>query len=488
MKRFAPVIVLASLLAGCTVGPDYKRPDAPVPEAWKEAAGKWKTAEPKDQLPRGRWWDVFEDPALSALEEQLEVSNQSIAGAEAQVRAAAAISRGARSAYSPTVTTPPSASRSQGAQGRASTTGTASPTVSFYQLPVDASWEIDLFGRIRRSVESGVASEQAAGAQLEAVRLSMQAQLALLWYALHGADAQQQLLAANVAGYEKALDLTTNRYRQGIVSGVDVAQARTQLESTRAQLTELGISRAQLEHAIAVLLGRPPSAFAIPAAPLPAKPPQIPVGLPSGLLEMRPDVAAAERRMAAANAQIGVATAAYYPTLTLSGAVGYEASSLTDFFSLPNRFWALGPAFLATLFDGGRRKAATAQATANYDATVASYRGTVLGALQDVEDSLVALRLLEVEAAQQAEAVAAARKALAIAKSRYQVGVTTYLEVVTAQIVALSVERTAVDLATRRMTASVNLVRALGGGWKAVEPRPVAGVEAGAAARAPAGR
>ena len=481
MKRSSPLFVFAFLLAGCTVGPDYKRPDAPVPEAWKEAAGKWKTAEPKDQLPRGRWWDVFEDPALSALEDQMEVSNQSIAQAEAQVRAATAITRGARSANLPTVTTSPSASRSQGAQGRSSG-GTTSPTANFYQLPVDASWEIDLFGRIRRSVESGVASEQAAGAQLEAVRLSMQAQLATLWFALHGLDAQQKLLAENVAGYEKALELTTNRYRQGVVSGVDVAQAKTQLESTRAQLTELGISRAQLEHAIAVLLGKAPSSFAVPVSALAARPPSIPLGLPSGLLEMRPDVAAAERRMAAANAQIGVATAAYYPTLTLSGAAGYQASSLTDFFTLPHRFWSLGPAFLATLFDGGRRKAATAQATASYDATVASYRNTVLGALQEVEDALVAVRLLEVEAAQQAEAVAAARKALAIAKSRYQVGVTTYLEVVTAQIVALSVERTAVDLATRRMTASVNLVRALGGGWKAAEA-PSAGAPSAAAGR-----
>jgi len=275
-----------------------------------------------------------------------------------------------------------------------------------------------------------------------------------------------------VAGYEKALDLTTNRYKQGVVSGVDVAQAKTQLESTRAQLTELGITRAQQEHALAVLIGKAPSTVTIPSAPLSAKPPEIPVGLPSGLVELRPDVAVAERRMAAANAQIGVAKAAYFPTLTLSGSAGYQSSALTDFFSLPNRFWSLGPAFLATLFDGGRRKAATDQAIANYDATVASYRATVLGALQDVEDNLVALRLLEVEAAQQAEAVTAAERALAIAKNRYDVGVTTYLEVVTAQSIALGAERTALDLATRRMTGSVNLVRALGGGWKNPDAGP----------------
>jgi NodT family efflux transporter outer membrane factor (OMF) lipoprotein len=475
MKRlalFASVPALAALLAGCAVGPDYRRPDAPVPDAWKEAAGKWKTAEPKDQLSRGQWWDVFQDPGLAALEEQLDVSNQSIAQAEAQFRAAAAISRGARAAFLPSITTSPSASRSQGIQGRASTPGTASSTSDTYQLPVDASWEIDLFGRIRRNLESGLASEQAAGAQLEAVRLAMQAQLASIWFTLQGVDAQQQLLATNVAGYEKALDLTTNRYKQGVVSGVDVAQAKTQLESTRAQLTELGITRAQQEHALAVLIGKAPSTVTIPSAPLSAKPPEIPVGLPSGLVELRPDVAVAERRMAAANAQIGVAKAAYFPTLTLSGSAGYQSSALTDFFSLPNRFWSLGPAFLATLFDGGRRKAATDQAIANYDATVASYRATVLGALQDVEDNLVALRLLEVEAAQQAEAVTAAERALAIAKNRYDVGITTYLEVVTAQSIALGAERTALDLATRRMTGSVNLVRALGGGWKNPDAGP----------------
>ena len=469
MKRLAllaSVPAAVALLVGCAVGPDYRRPDAPVPDAWKEGAGKWKTAEPKDQLSRGRWWEVFQDAELSALEDQLDVSNQNIAQAEAQFRAAAAITRGARAGFLPSVTTVPSATRSQGTQGRVSTGGAASPTGNTYQLPVDASWEIDLFGRIRRNLEAGLAGEQAAGAQLEAVRLSMQAQLASLWFSLHGVDAQRQLLETNITGYEKALELTTNRYNQGVVSGVDVAQAKTLLESTRAQLTELGIARAQQEHAIAVLIGKPPAWLSIPAIPLAVLPPDVPVGLPSELLELRPDVATAERRMAAANAQIGVATAAYFPSLTISAAAGYQSSSLTDFFSLPNRFWSLGPAFLATLFDGGRRRAATAQATANYDASVASYRGTVLGALQEVEDSLVTLRLLEVEAAQQAEAVAAAERALTIARNRYDVGVTTYLEVVTAQNIALTAERAAVDLATRRMTATVNLVRALGGGWK----------------------
>jgi NodT family efflux transporter outer membrane factor (OMF) lipoprotein len=406
------------------------------------------------------------------LEEQLDVSNQNIAQAEAQYRASAAVVRGSRASYYPTVTTSPAAIRAQGAQGKVSTSGASSPTTTSYELPFDASWQLDLFGGIRRNVEAGMAGEQAAGANLEAVRLSMQAQLASLWFILKGLDAGQQLLAGNVESYQKALELTTNRYRQGVVSGVDVAQAKTQLETTRAQLTDLGIARAQQEHAIAVLVGKAPQGFAVPPIPLAVNPPAIPLGLPSGLVEMRPDVAAAERRMAAANAQVGVATAAFFPSLTLTGSAGYQASSLTDFFSLPNRFWSLGPAFLATLFDGGRLRAVKAQTVANYDATVAAYRATVLGALQDVEDNLVAVRLLEVEAAQQAEAVAAAEKALAIAKNRYTVGVTTYLEVVTAQIVALSAEKSAVDIATRRMTASVGLVRALGGGWKEPDDRP----------------
>ncbi len=488
MKHVLAVPALVALLTACTVGPDYHRPDAPVPDSWKEAAGKWKVAEPKDQLSRGKWWEVFGDPGLSALEEQLDVSNQTIAQAEAQYRASGAIVRGARAAYYPTVTTSPAAIRGQGAQGKASTSGTSAPTATTYGLPFDASWQLDLFGGIRRNVEAGLAGEQAAGANLEAVRLSMQTQLASLWFLLKGLDAGQQLLASNVEGYQKALELTTNRYRQGVVSGVDVAQAKTQLETTRAQLTDLGIARAQQEHAIAVLIGKAPQGFTLPPIPLTVNPPAIPLGLPSGLVEMRPDVAAAERRMAAANAQVGVATAAFFPSLTLTGSAGYQASSLTDFFSLPNRFWSLGPAFLATLFDGGRLRAVKAQTVASYDATVAAYRATVLGALQEVEDNLVALRLLEVESAQQAEAVTAAEKALSIAKNRYNVGVTTYLEVVTAQIVALSAEKSAVEIATRRMTASVGLVRALGGGWRAEEAIPPASADAGLASRAGASR
>lgn len=456
----------AGVLASCTVGPDYARPEAPVPAAWKERpAGEWKTAEPADRLPRGEWWKIFGDPGLDALEARLDVSNQTIAQAEAQYRASRAVSRGARASFYPTVGTAPSAGRGQ---ARASATPDApGPTVTSYQLPVDAAWEADLFGRLRRSLESSVASEQATADQLEAVRLAVQAQLAAEYFLLRGLDAQRRLLGTTIAGYQKALDLTENRYRQGVVSGVDVALAKTQLESTRAQLTDLGLSRAQLEHAIAILVGQSPADFSLPDAPAPLRPPAVPSAVPSELLEMRPDIAAAERRMAAANAQIGVATAAYYPSLLLSAAGGFQASTLASFFSLPNRFWSLGSVLALSLFDGGRRRAVTDQAVAAYDGTVAAYRGTVLGAFQEVEDSLAAVQMLAVEADQQAEAVAAAERALAISVNRYRVGVTTYLEVVASQAVALSNERTAVDLATRRLTASVNLVRALGGGWDA---------------------
>jgi NodT family efflux transporter outer membrane factor (OMF) lipoprotein len=474
-----PAALLAALIAlsGCTAGPDYVRPESAVPDAWRETAGQWKPAEPNDGAPRGKWWTLFADPGLDALEEQLDGSNLTIAQAEAQWRGAKAAARGARGGLYPSVTTSPSATRAQGGQGRISGSDAASPTVNSYQLPVDATWEIDLFGKIRRTVESSEASADAFGAQLEAVRLSMQAQLAADWFLLRGVDAQRQLLSTTVASYEKALELTTNRYRQGVVSGVDVAQAKTQVESTRAQAVELELSRTQLEHAIAVLVGKPPAVFSIEARPLEVSPPDVPSSLPSELLEMRPDIAAAERRVAAANAQIGVAKAAYYPSLVLSAAGGYQASSLASFFSLPNRFWSLGPALVGTLFDGGRRKAVSDQAVASYDASVAAYRATVLGAFQEVEDNLAALRLLSIEAGHQAEAVTAAERALSIARNRYQVGVTIYLEVVTAQVIALANERAAVDLATRRMTASVNLVRALGGGWKgplSAAPAPAA--------------
>ncbi len=473
-------IVSMAVSAGCAVGPNYRRPSAPVPSHYKEAAprptleaGGWKPAQPEDAAARGNWWEVFADADLNALEAQVAVSNQTVAQAEASFRAARAAVIGARAAFFPTVTASASALRASGASVRAAAPASgAPPTATTYQAAADLSWEADVFGRIRRSVEAGIAGAQASAADLAAVRLAVQAELAADYFTLHGLDAQKQLLDTTVGGYEVALQLTRNRYAQGVASGVDVAQAETQLETTRAQAIDLGVARAQTEHAIAILLGKAPADFALAAAPIGVKPPAIPVGVPSELLERRPDVAAAERRVAAANAGIGIARAAYYPTLTLAGAGGYQGSTLSKLFSLPNRFWSLGPALAETLFDGGRRRAANEQAWASYDGAVASYRETVLTAFQDVEDNLAALRILAEEAAQQSRAVTAAEHSLTLAKNRYQGGITTYLEVITAQSAALANERTEVDLLTRRMIASVELIRALGGGWNAAAPSP----------------
>jgi NodT family efflux transporter outer membrane factor (OMF) lipoprotein len=470
------------LAAGCMVGPSYNRPPAATPAAFKEAPPPdWKTATPSDQLPRGKWWELFGDPRLGALEEQVSVSNQSIAQAEAQFRAARAAAAVARANLFPTVTAGPSVSRSRGGTGRGSSAGTSggagaagtpgaatatTTTTTLYQVPIDASYEVDVWGRVRRLIEANVATAQASAGDLESVRLSMQAELAVDYFELHGLDAQQQLLATTAGAYQKALELTSNRYHQGIASGVDVAQAQTQLETTRAQAIDLGVQRNQLEHAIAVLIGKAPAELTIPTTPITVQPPVVPVALPSELLERRPDVAANERRMAAANAQIGVQVAAYYPTLTLTASGGYESTSLAKLFSWPSRFWSLGAAAVETLFNGGARRAATEQARATYDAAVAAYRQTVLTAFQDVEDNLSALRVLDAEATQEAVAVAAAERSLALSNYRYQGGITTYLEVITAQAAALSDERTAVDILTRRMTAAVNLVKAVGGGWR----------------------
>jgi len=346
---------------------------------------------------------------------------------------------------------------------------TQNQTATTYSLPIDLSYEVDLWGRIRRGVEASVASAQASAADVQTTRLSLQAELAVDWFQLHSLDQQRLLLDTTIAGYETALKLTRDRHDQGVASGVDVAQAETQLETTRAQAIDTGAARASFEHAIAILVGKPPADLTIPPAPIGVQPPAIPVALPSDLLERRPDVAASERRMAAANAQIGVATAAYFPSLSLSASGGVASSTLSTLFSLPNRVWSLGAALAETVFDGGRRRAATEQAKAGYDAAVAVYREDVLTSFQNVEDNLATLRVLADEAAQQAVAVAAAERSLTLARNRYDGGITTYLEVITAENIALTNERAAVDILARRMTASVNLVKALGGGWSAAE-------------------
>ncbi len=460
------LVPLAALLAtACAVGPAYRRPDAARPAAWKEPPPEgWKAAEPKDTLPRGKWWELFGDPELSALEEQVATANQQVAQAEATLRAARAAARGARADLFPTVSANAGLTRSSGPSRTAPGTVT---TGNSWEVAGSASWEADLFGRIRRNVEASVATAQATAADLESVRLAVQSQLAIDWFLLRGVDAQIRLLDSAVASYSTALSLTRSRHDQGVVSGVDVAQAETQLETTRVSATDLRIQRAQLEHAIAVLVGKAPADVTIAPGGDLAAPPAVPIGLPSELLERRPDVASAERRVAAANAQVGVATAGFFPRLLLDLSGGWSGSSWTHLFSLPNRFWSIGPSLLETIFSGGKRRAALEQARAFYDADVAAYRERVLEALQQVEDDVAALRVLELEAAQQQVAVAAAERLLALAENRYKGGIKTYLEVTIAQAAALGNERAAVQLASRRMVAAVGLVRDLGGGWSA---------------------
>ncbi|MGE3541275.1 MAG: efflux transporter outer membrane subunit [Candidatus Tectimicrobiota bacterium] len=456
---------LTLLPSACTVGPHYEPPVAPIPVAFKEAEG-WKIAQPADDAPRGPWWEIFQDPQLNALQEQIEVSNQSLAMAEAQFRSARAAIGVARAAQLPTVTGTVGVSGSRPSLNRSGSSDNASSDLrASYQLPLEASYELDVWGRIRRLVEANIATAQASAADVEAVRLSLHAELAVHYFSLRGLDAQKQLLDLTVSAFERALELTTNRYNQGVASQIEVVQATTQLETVRAQVLEVGVQRTQFEHAIAILLGKPPSEFTLEPAPMTGPPPLIPLALPATLLERRPDIAAAERRVAAANAQIGAAQAAFYPTVTLRASAGLESSSLLNLFSWPSTLWSLGSSLAQVVFDGGRRQALTEQARAAYDATVASYRQTVLVACQNVEDNLAVLRILEAEAAQQAKAQAAAETTLLLSLNRYKGGVTTYLEVITAQSAALTAARTSIDLLTRRMNAAVLLIRALGGGW-----------------------
>ncbi len=456
-----------TLLTACTVGPDYVRPTAEVPGVYKEMEG-WKVAQPKDHLVRGVWWEIFNDPQLNALEEQVNISNQSVMVAEAQFRQARALVQAARASYFPTVTVGASPTRSS----RTGTTGVSPTATSNYMLVADASWEPDLWGRVRRTVEASKASAQATAADLESTRLLVQAELAQDYFLLGVLDGQKQLLDVTVIAFQKTLELTKNRYASGVASRADVLQAETQLKTTQAQAIDVGVQRTQLEHAIALLVGKPASLFSIPVAPL-AVPPTVPVGVPSELLERRPDIAGAERRVAATNAQIGVAVAAYYPTVTLSASGGFEGSSLTKWLTWPSRFWSVGPGISETVFDGGLRRAQTAAARAVYDGTVASYRQTVLTGFQEVEDNLAALRILEEEAKVQDEAVKAAQQSVTFTTNQYKAGTVSYLNVLVAQTIALNNEITALGILSRRMTASVLLVKALGGGWNVSSLRSI---------------
>ncbi|MEO8386041.1 MAG: efflux transporter outer membrane subunit [Betaproteobacteria bacterium] len=467
------VAVVAALFAGCAIGPDYQRPDIQAPVAYKEVAG-WKIAEPRDELVRGKWWKMFGDSTLDALLEQVNVSNQSLKVSEARFRQAQALTQSARANYYPTVSANAATTRSRVAASRSAGSNAVS---SNHSLGLSTNWEIDVWGRIRRTVEANDATAQASAADLEAARLSLQSALANNYFQLRVNDAQKQLFADTITAYEKSLELTKNRYAVGVVGKVDVVQAETQLLSAQAQSIDLGVQRAQLEHAIAVLIGKPPTDFSLSSIEASGGAsvdwkvamPLFPVGLPSTLLERRPDIAAAERRAAAANAQIGVAKAAYFPTLSLTGSVGFASPTLANWISAPNRAWSLGPSLAETLLDFGKRGAVSDQAVATYDQTVATYRQTVLEAFQDVEDNVAALRILEQEAKVQSDAVRAARESVTLTLNQYKAGTISYLSVVTVQTAQLSNERTSVGLLGRRLSATVGLIRALGGGWNATD-------------------
>ncbi|HYL97211.1 MAG TPA: efflux transporter outer membrane subunit [Terriglobales bacterium] len=479
----ACAVLLAAV--SCAVGPRYSRPTAPVPPAYKET-GAWKQAQPSEQALGGDWWTIFNDPQLNGLEQQINVSNQNLKAAEAQFRRARAQLRYYRADYYPTITGGASATRAHTSENRQPHSTTLSGrTFTDLMLPVTLSYQADVWGRVRKTVEASRGQAQASAADLAAVNLAMHADLALDYFQARSLDAEEQLLNSTVADYQHALQLTQNRYQGGLASGLDVQQAQAQLDATRAQAIDVGVLRAQYEHAVATLVGTPAPSFTLPPLPLSMSPPNIPLGLPSELLERRPDIAGAERRVAAANAQVGIATSAYYPVLNLAASAGFESGSITTLISGPSLFWSGGPAAAATLFDVGRRRALSEEAHAAYDQTVANYRETVLTGFQQVEDELNAISLLQQEAQVQGEAVAAAQKALATATNRYKGGVTSYLEVITAQNVSLTNEVAAVNILGRRMAATVLLIQALGGGWNASSLPSLASTPKPAASTAP---
>ena len=489
MRRSPPhplrllLLSLPLLLLACAVGPDYVRPAVETPVVFKETAG-WKLAQPQDAVVRTAWWQAYGDPLLDSLVDQVSISNQTLAQAEANFRQARALVQVGRAGYYPTLganltSTRASARNSSGqstqilGSGNPGTTNNstsnAGPTTK-NTLNLDATWELDLWGRIQRTVEAQRAGVQASAADLASIRLSAQAQLTQNYFSLRSLDTQQQLLDRTLADYQRAVDLTQNQFDAGIVAKSNLILAQTQFKTTQAQALDLGVQRAQLEHAIALLIGQAPANFAISHAQLVAVVPAIPLTLPSDLLERRPDIAAAERRMQAANAQIGVAKAAYFPKLALSATGGAQSSGFADLLSLANKFWSLGPVLATTILDGGARQAQMAQASAAYDGTVATYRQSVLVGFQEVEDNLAALRILAQEAIVQDEAVVLARRSVALTTNQYKAGIVTYLSVIQVQATALNNERAALDVLNRRLTASVLLVKALGGGWTAAAP------------------
>ncbi|HLJ65176.1 MAG TPA: efflux transporter outer membrane subunit [Stellaceae bacterium] len=462
------------VLSGCTVGPDYTgAPPAVIPAAYKEAAGAatvpgdgvWQPAHPGDAKERGRWWEIFGDPDLNALEERVDRSNQTLKVADARFRQARALIGVPQSALYPTLSFTPSATylKASGHQPGALVPN-PKPTSEF-ELPFDLAYEIDFWGRIRRGVTAARDEAEASAADLATAKLALEAELAIDYIELRSADAQQKLLNDTVVTFTDALQLTQDRLNGGAASDADVAQAKAQLETTRVQATDVAVARAAFEHAIAVLVGDPPANFSVPPSPREFTPPPVPPGLPSALLERRPDIAAAERRVAEANEQIGIAEAAFYPTVTLSGTAGLVSTSLGNLFEGPSLAWAVGSELSQILFDGGLRRAQSEASVANYEALVAQYRQTTLTAFEEVEDNLAALTILAREALQQKDAVDAAANSLRIFTNRYVGGVDAYLQVVTAQSVLLANQRNTVDIVRRRMEADILLVKAIGGGW-----------------------
>lgn len=444
----------------CATAPKYMRPETPSPSAYREPppAG-WTTAQPNDAAVRGEWWRTFNEPALDALEDEVSISNQNVLAAEAQYRAARAAVRVTAADQLPTVTASASVTHAGGSaslhQG------------DLYQVPVDVSYDADVWGRIRHSVAANAAIAQASAADLESARLLYQSELASDYFQVQGLDADRVLLEQAVTSYEEYLKLTQDRFKGGVVSMADVALAQTQLEGARAQLADIGIARAQFEHAIAVLTGHSPSEVSVPPEKAEASQPVVPVGLPSSLLQRRPDIAAAERRVAAANQQIGVARAAFYPDLVLGGSAGSQAVAIADLFTTPTRLWSVGAQLAETIFDGGKRRAQVKVSQAAYDTTVADYRQTVLTGFQQVEDALSSLRILAQETEIVDRAVVAAQQSLDISTTQYRGGLVNYLQVITAQTSLLENQRDKVDLRTKQLLASVSLIQALGGGWNA---------------------
>lgn len=474
LNRITVLMLLCGPISACTLGPDYVKPEMAVPASFKQQQD-WKLAEPQDELPRGQWWVLFQDELLNQLAAQVEVSNQNIRAVEARYRQARALAQQARAAYLPTVNATASVNRNRPASNLDNAINFDPNYNTTYRASLNASWEPDLWGRVQRSVEAGTANLQASAADIEAAKLSAQAELVQNYFLLRIADMRKHLLEDTVTAFERSRTLTQNQYDVGIVARSVVVAAEAQLKSTRAQSVDIGIQRAQLEHAIATLIGKSPSEFSIEAKASDAIPqlPVIPAAVPSQLLERRPDIAAAERRTAAANAQIGVAQAAYYPALTLTGAFGYQSRSFQRWLTYPSSFWSLGPTLAQILFDGGLRKAQKAQALAVYEEDVANYRQTVLQAFQEVEDNLAALRLLELEAQLQREAVAAARESVQITRNQYQAGIVDFIDVVNVENIALNNELALLATQSNQLAASVLLIRALGGGWEMGELQQV---------------